>query len=886
MLKRTILFGLCLVCVWSVGASALAARVAVMPFAIYSQDDLAYLSQGIQEMVNSHLLNRGVQVVSPADVSRVLKGRNAANLDEQAARSLGRTLKADSVVFGSLTKVGKRISLDARVVDVSGRKKTGVVYLQEDGLENLVMATERVAQEAASGEAGTGGGPRIAEIKIEGNDRIEDDAIRRVLTIQVGDPYSESQVAQELKAIYGLDYFEDVKVDVSDSPAGKVVKFIVVEKPVVSQIDFTGNRMVDREKLEEVLGYNLYTILKPQDVVASVDNLKNLYREKGYYNAKIDYELEPLGEKRVGVKYKITEGSRLYIRNIEFLGNEFYSDRKLRSVMETKTRGILSWITDTGILKKDALKTDAEAVQEFYFNNGFIHARVGEPQVEITEDGIDIKISVEEGPRFKVGKVDVAGDLIFDKEEILDELKIRKQKYFNREIMRKDVGVIRDMYANKGYALVRIRPDSTEHQDTSVVDITFQIEKGVLVSFERISIMGNDKTMDKVIRREVEFDEGDLFSAEKLRQSNINLYKLGYFDDVELVTSKGSADNKMDIKIKVKERPTGAFSFGAGYSSYNQVFGMVSISQDNLFGTGRKLKVQATLGGRLDEYVLSFTEPWLFDRRITAGFDIFLRDDEYDTFNRRGSGFALRGGYPLWEEQKIRLSGRYMFEHVEIKDVSTYASQAVKDLEGTRITSSLAFQLKRDTKNRNFNPTEGSDNSFNVVYAGGVLGGDNHFVKYTLDSGWFIPTPIEDVTLFARGKIGYATELKSDGLPLYEKFFLGGINSVRGYKWYSISPRDPATDDKLGGEKMLLFNVELIFPLIKSAGIMGVVFFDQGNVWTSDQDYDISDLRRGYGAGVRYYSPMGPLRLEYGRALDPYSGEAEEVWEFSVGTFF
>jgi outer membrane protein insertion porin family len=883
MFKRTILFGLCVLCVLSMGTTALAARVAVTPFAIYSQDDLAYLSQGIQEMVNSHLLNRGVQVVSPGDVARVLGGRNAANLDEKTARNLGRALKADSVVYGSLTKVGRRISLDARVVDVSGRKKTGVVFLQEEGLENLMMATERLAQEATGTVSGR---QRIADIQIEGNDRIEDDAIRRVLTIQAGDPYSESQVAQELKTIYGLDYFEDVRVDVSDSPAGKVVKFIVDEKPVVSQIDFTGNRMVDREKLEEVLGYNLYTILKPRDVIASVDNLRGLYREKGYYNAKIEYELEPLGEKRVGVRYQIDEGSRLYIRNIEFLGNEYYSDWKLRRELETKTRGILSWVTDTGILKKDVLNNDVESIQQFYYNNGFIHSRVGEPQVEIDEDGINIKIPVVEGPRFEVGEVGVDGDLIYEKEEIIDELKIRKEKYFNREIMRQDVGTIRDMYANKGYALVRIKPESLEHADKAVVDIIYQIEKNVLVSFERVSIMGNDKTMDKVIRRELEFNEGDLFSAEKLRQSNVNLYKLGYFDDVELLTSKGSADNKMDIKIKVKERPTGAFSFGAGYSTYNQVFGMISISQDNLFGTGRKLKVQATLGGRSEEYVLSFTEPWLFDRRITAGFDVFLRSDDYDTYTRRGRGFALRGGYPLWEAQKVRLSGRYMLEEIEVTDFGVNVAQSIADLEGTSLTSSLAFQVRRDTKNRVFNPTEGSDNVFAVTYAGGVLGGDNHFVKYTFDSGWFLPTPLQDVTLFARGKIGYMSETKKDGLPIYEKFFLGGMDSVRGYKWSSISPRDPLTNDRLGGEKMALFNVELIFPLIKSAGIMGVAFFDQGNVWTSDQDYDFGDLKRGYGAGIRYYSPMGPLRLEYGRALDAYPGENEEVWEFSVGTFF
>ncbi|MEW6264690.1 MAG: outer membrane protein assembly factor BamA [Thermodesulfobacteriota bacterium] len=858
-----------------------AARIAVLPFVIHSQEDLGYLVEGIQDMMATQLQQRGAAVSALAEVAKVMAGKRPAAIDEQRARELGRTLGVDYVMFGSLTKVGRSISLDARLVDVKGLGKTASFSVQEEGLDNLAAGVEKIAREIESGQTGA---ERVARVLIEGNKRIEADAIKRVIQTQPGDSFSETKLSEDLKRVFGMNFFDDVKVDVDDSPEGKIVKFIVDEKPAIAQVDFSGNRMLESETLMGALGYSLYAIMDPQRMADSIENLKKLYREKGYYKAQITYESEPVGPKTVAVKYKVEEGSRMYVDRIDFLGNEAFSDRKLRKQMQTSTKNFLSWLTDSGILNQEVLKEDVTRLMAWYLNNGYLRARVGEPQVNVEGDDLVITISVMEGPQYKVGKVGVTGDLIAPEETLLSKIKINRQKIYIGEVVRKDVLALRDFYADHGYAYNDINPKLTEHEDTKTVDIVYAIEKKKQVTFERIVIAGNDKTKDKVIRRELKVVEGDLFSATNMRQSKTNLLRLGYFDDVQMTTSDGSVDNTMNLKIDVKERPTGAFSIGAGYSSYNQVFGTIRVNQNNLFGTGRRLSLEASLGGRYDEYMLSYTDPWLFDIPLTAGFDVFYTKDKWDLFTKNTSGFALRAGYPVFEE--FRLSGRYLYQNVEITDIDAYAASVIKALMGKATSSGIGVQLRRDTRNRMFNTTEGSDNSINVGYTGGPLGGDLHYSEYVLDSGWFIPTFLEDVTLFVRGKIGYMVENKKDGLPVYQKFYLGGLNSVRGYKVWSISPTDPATGDTVGGEKMAQFNVELIFPLIKESGLMGVVFFDQGNVWRESEDYDFGDMRRSYGAGIRYYSPLGPLRLEYGRVINPRKTDPEGQWEFSVGTFF
>ncbi len=858
-----------------------AIRVGVAPFAVYSQEDLGYLSQGLQEMVGNHLMQRGVEVVSQPEVAAAMKSLGLTQVDEDGARRLGLALQLDYVLIGSLTKVGQSLSLDGRIVDAIGLKKTTAVFAQGEGLENLAAAAEDLVKDAAVAISGR---QKIAQVKVQGNERIEPDAITSVIKSQTGDIFSPDTVSEDLKRVYGMNFFDDVKVDVSDSPDGKVITFIVDEKPSIQAVNFNGNRMLETEDLFAALGYSLYSIVDEAKLVDSIENLKAKYREKGYFNAEITKKMEDIGPKRVSVTYDIVEHGRVYVQEISFEGNEQVSDRTLRKQLETSTEGWLSWLTDSGILKQDVLRNDLSSLSSYYYNHGYIKAKVGDPDVELRDDGLYVKVPIEEGPQYKVGEVQVTGDLIVPVEEIQEKLDVDNEEYFNRDLLRKDVQTISTIYADHGFAFAAVSPQVHENEEEKTVDVNYTVEKRQLVYFERISIIGNTKTRDKVIRRELKVREGDLFSASGLKKSNINLQRLGYFESINLTNSKGSAEDRINLDVEVKERPTGAFSVGVGYSSFNSVFGMAKISQENLFGTGRHVSVQATLGGKSTEYALSFTEPWLFDIPLAAGFDIFNRQVDYDDYDKESAGFDIRAGYPVWED--TRLSGRYMFEDITVTNVTEDASAVIKEMAGDSSTSSILTQIERDTRNRYFNPTEGSDNSFSVEYAGGFLGGTNYFTRYIADSGWYLPLWWKEHVFFVRGKIGLVQQRDGGNLPSYEKFSLGGLNSVRGYEWGSISPKDPVTGTKLGGEKMLLFNVEYIFPLIKDSGLVGLFFLDQGNVWTDDEEYNVGDLRMSYGAGVRWYSPLGPLRLEWGKVVDPRDGEPESNWEFSVGGFF
>jgi len=856
-------------------------RVAVIPFAVHSQEDLSYLSQGLQEILSDQLRQQGFEAASLSEVSQVLGETAPAGVDEARAREVGRRLNVDYIVLGSLTKLGQMLSLDVKIVDPLALKKTTVLFVQGEGLENLAGLTEKTAQEVTLRISGR---QKIAKIDIAGNQRIETDAIKSVLQNREGDLFSEAKISADLKRVYAMNFFEDVKVDVEDSPEGKIVHFIVEEKSSIQRIEFSGNRMIEDDDLLAVLGYSLYSILDTKKLSASVDNLKELYREKGYYRAEISYKLEDIGPKRVGVVYKVHEGDRVYIKRIEFLGNEAFSDGDLKDEMKTKKKGWLSWLFDRGILKRDQLRNDVSKLVEFYHNHGYIKAKVGDPEVKVEEDGLVVTIPVDEGPQFKVGQVTFSGDKIVSDQVLEKNIEIDREKIFNREIIRKDVQALTSLYADQGYAFAAVTPMIKENPEDMTVDIDFKIEKKKLVYFERISIVGNTKTRDKVIRRELKIKEGDLFSAEGLRKSHMNLQRLGYFEEINIVHSEGSEENLMNLKVEVKERPTGAFSIGAGYSSFNKLFGLVRVSQNNLFGKGQQLAVEGAFGGRINEYSLSFTEPWYNDRPLSVGFDLYNRSTDYDDYDKDSTGLVLRAGYPIGE--LVRLSGRYLYEEIEVYNITPWASYYIQELLGESSTSSLAAMIRRDTRNRFFNPTAGSDNSFTVEYAGGFLGGTNYFTRYILDSGWFFPMPWKEHTIFARGKMGLVAKRTGGDLPAYEKFYLGGLNSLRGYEWASVSPIDPATGTKIGGEKMALFNLEYIFPIIKDAGLVGVVFYDQGNVWSEDENWDFGHLRKSYGGGFRYYSPLGPLRLEYGRVIDPLPGEAESNWEFSIGTFF
>ncbi|NJL60141.1 MAG: outer membrane protein assembly factor BamA, partial [Desulfobacteraceae bacterium] len=535
----------------------------------------------------------------------------------------------------------------------------------------------------------------------------------------------------------------------------------------------------------------------------------------------------------------------------------------------------------SGELNRDDLNQDAARLNAFYHTKGHIQAKVGEPEVVFKDNWIDITIKIEEGPRYKVGKVTASGDLIIPVEKILEKTKIGKETYCNREVIRSDILTLNDIYSDEGFGYAEVNPILTKDEKNLTADINYQISKKKQMYIEKIIISGNTTTRDKVIRRELDVYEDELYSGSKVKRGIRNLKRLDYFKDVKVDTAKGSGDDKMILKFEVDEKPTGQFSFGGGYSSIEKAFIMGSVSERNLFGRGQIIQLKGQIGSVTNRYTLSFTEPYLFDMPLSAGFDVYNWEVSYDTYDRYSKGGAVRFGYPVWDYTRLYLS--YGYDISDIENVTEEASDLVKDMEGRYITSSVTSRLNYDSRDRMFNPTEGGDHSISVQYAG--IGGDIGFVKYIAEIGQYVPL-FWGTTGFLHARGGYVKENPDKKLPDYERFYLGGMNSVRGFDWQDISLLDE-NGDQIGGTAFVQFNVEYLIPLIKEAGVVGVLFYDTGNVYEGYDNITLNNLRQSAGYGFRWYSPMGPIRIECGYILDPKDGESKSgKWEFTMGGAF
>jgi outer membrane protein insertion porin family len=723
----------------------------------------------------------------------------------------------------------------------------------------------------------------VAKVLVEGNRAIEETAIRAQIKIKEGDIYSPSTIREDLKALFQMGYFQDVKVEKRDWERGKAVVFVVDEKPIIKEIKFSGNKKLKNKDLLEVVDLKPRSVLNLNAVQENVNKILKKYRDEAYFAAEVQYELETPRKGEVIVQYKIKENQKVPLKKITFSGNLHFSDTLLKKQLpETKESGLFSWLSKGGIYKEDILERDLDAIIGFYFLKGFLEAKVGKPRVTVEKGGITLIIPVEEGRQFKVARVEIQGDLIAPKEELLKLVPLYPGEIFNRENVRQSISNLTDRYADKGYAFVDVNPQTIPRPDQALVDMIFDIRQGSKVYFERVNILGNTKTRDRVIRRDLRTVEGELYSLSAVKRSRDTLNYLGYFKEVNFNTKKGSADDKMAVNVQVEEAPTGSISGGVGYSSIDKLVTIFSLSQNNLFGRGQRAVAQVQLGKISKYYTLSFTEPRIFDSNVLVGGDLFNTYRDYDDYSVKRAGGLTRFGWPLFEEVRDYL--QYRYEKVNVYNVRLGAADFIQQQAGDSTTSSIYEALRRDTRDNRFDPSKGFDSMVSIEYAGGPLGGTNYFTRYAATQSAYT-TPFYGITWGVRGRIGYITGNEGHPIPIYERFRLGGINTLRGFKAYSVGPTAP-TGEVIGGNKELLFNFEMIFPIAKEIKLKGLVFFDAGNAWDVGQAYDLSDLRTSTGVGFRWFSPMGPLRIEWGYNLKPKPGEAKSSWDFTVGAVY
>ncbi len=850
-------------------------KVLVLPFDIYAPEDLFYLRTDIPEVLKKHLEEAGAEI---AHLSQSLTDIGPVTEGLAEIRKLGQVSGADHVIWGSLTWIGEKFSLDVKMLNIFSDSSPSVFYSEGEGAADLSGTLKKIVKEISIKLFGQ---EKIANIIIEGNDRIEAEAIKGRIDTKSGDIFLSKNMTRDIKNIYAMGYFEDVRVEAEDRPEGKVVIFRVKEKPTIRVIKIYGNKIFEEEEIRENMGISTGSILNLHRINSNIERIRTIYKEKNYHDVQVAYELRELENNQADLEFHIVEGEKSQIKSITFEGNESFKDKRLKKMMQTSEKDFLSWLTASGTLKKEDLDQDMARIHAFYQNNGFIQARVGEPQVEFRDNWIYVTVKIDEGPQFKVGQVDIEGDLVLSKEELMKKVSINQQTYYNREVVRNDVLALTDLYSDEGYAYADIAPMIDKDMDNLIVDITYTIDKRNQVFFERIIITGNTKTRDKVIRRELQVHEQELYSGKKLKRGVRNLYRLEYFEDIGIDTEKGSSEDSMVLEVDIKEKATGSFSFGGGFSSVENVFILGSVAQRNLFGRGQTLELRALLGGRSSRYSLSFTEPWMFDIPLSFGVDLFNWERDYDDYDKDSKGGGVRFSYPIFRNTRAYLG--YIYEDADIEDIDEDAAKSIKELEGRNVESSVTATIEYDTRNRLFNPSEGQKHSISIQYAG--LGGDIAFTKYEGQLGFYLPLFWETVgVVHAEG--GFIKKASGGKLPDYEKFYLGGINSMRGFDWRDISLTDEDGAD-IGGDAFVQLNLEYVFPLVKKAGLNGVIFYDTGNVYGDEGHIDLTDLRESAGWGIRWYSPMGPIRLEYGYILDP-QGDEEEAgkWEFSMGANF
>jgi outer membrane protein insertion porin family len=880
MMKKLCLMGIAVLILFPISAnSQQTVTIVILPFEIFAQKELSYLQSEIPSALKKSLEQAGARVLLLDAASEPQWRQRTANLDE--LKTLGQQKGADYIIWGSLTWIDQQFSLDLRLFESLAAKEPDFFATEGRGIENLPSAVEKLAQ---SLNLKIFKRKKVISVDVAGNQRIETDAIKRVIKIQPGDIYNLQNISEAEKSIFALGYFDDIQVEVATLPDGNKITFKVKEKPTLRNIRITGNKGVfDSDKIKEVINSKRGAILNTNTIQNDVSRIEQLYKEKSYQNISVAYKIYEQKDNEADLEFIIEAGEKFKIAKIEFEGNKAFPDKTLKKQLTTSEENILSWLTSAGELKEANLEQDVAKLKAFYYNSGYIEAQVGEPQVEYKGNDIFITFKIDEGSQFKVGKVAITGDLILTEEQLLKNLKITKEEFYNREALRSDVLNLTDLYANEGYAYADVVPGVKANPETLQVDITLNIEKGKPVYYEEIIISGNTKTRDKVIRRQLRVYEQELTSATQLKRSVTNIERLDYFKDVKVDTVKGSADDKMVVKIDVTEKPTGSFSIGGGYGNMESFFATAQVAQKNLFGRGQTLSLQGILGGKTQKVILSFTEPYIYDIPLSGTIKLYNWVYSYDTYDKDSTGASFGLGYPVFDY--TRLSSTYTYDDSKVTNISEDASESIKDLAGRNVKSSVLTALKYESRNNLFVPTQGSSHAASFEYAG--LGGDIGFTKYIVETGWIIPLFGEVRGIF-HSEAGYVHRNKDGKLPDYEKFYMGGIGSMRGFDRDDLAPKDDE-GNSVGGDRYVQFNFEVVFPLFKDVGMYGVVFFDTGRVYGEgvDLELDPASLRQSAGGGIRWVSPMGPIDIEYGYILDPKNSDhGPGKFEFSMASTF
>ncbi|HVR36443.1 MAG TPA: outer membrane protein assembly factor BamA [Methylomirabilota bacterium] len=738
-------------------------------------------------------------------------------------------------------------------------------------------------------------GPRVTEIEIRhvGPPSVSDSLIRANIRTRVGDEFRPLSTEDDIEKLYATGFFRDIRVYEEPGPEGLKLIYYVEGHPTITEIRFTGNEKYSDKKLMETISSEVGEPLNEPRLYADTRAIQERYRKAGYPRTTVEYEAPVIDEQtgRGTVTFVIRESPKVKIEVIEFEGNEVFSDKRLRKVIDTKRRWFLSWLTGSGLLKEDQLETDKALLQEFYSSEGYIDFEVRDVRIDyMSEKKVVIRFQVFEGGQYQVGSVKFEGNRLFSEQEIREgyasegrrwRIEMVEGEIFTPQNLRRDVTRIEDFYGSRGYITDPVNPTrsgsfrvrAVRHPNVAqgTMDLVYEITEGERSYIERIEIEGNYKTKDRVIRRELAVSPGEPFDMVRVKLSRGRLEQMQYFSTVETPAEPTEAQYLKDLVITVEEQNTGNVTMGAGFSSVDSLVGFVEYSQGNfdLFeppyfsGGGQKFRMRATVGTRRQEYRVTFREPWFLRRRLALDVDLYHEENNFVSRNNLYDESITGARIGLLRALTSRITGgvSYTIENVGIVDVDDSASDIIKAEEGYRLVSKVGLSLSHNTLNNALMPTRGQWTELTTELAGGPFGADTDFYRIELKSARYFPGPFEGHILEIVGRIGVVEEYgDSDRVPLFDRYFLGGAYTMRGFRFRDVGPKD-SNGEPIGGGTYWLGSVEYSVPLIDR--LRFAMFYDIGNVFAESYELN-SEYNDNWGVGFRLNLPIGPIRLDYG----------------------
>jgi len=730
-------------------------------------------------------------------------------------------------------------------------------------------------------------GDVVQGIRVEGNQRIEAPTIRSYMVVEIGEPFDPAKLDQSLKNLYATGLFDDVAL----RREGDELVVTVVENPIINRIAFEGNRRLDDEVLSNEVQLRPRVVYTRSRVQNAVSRILELYRRNGRFAATVEPKVIELDQNRVDLVFEINEGPLTDVSRIVFIGNEAFDDSALRDVIQTREAAWYRFLTSDDTYDPDRLAFDQELLRRFYLARGYADFNVGSAIAELTPDGRNfvITFTVDEGDRYDFGTIDLESRLPdLEPEQLRELITTEAGEVYDADQVEESIVALSEEIGELGYAFVEVEPVPTKHPDERVIDLTYVINEGSRVYIERIDIVGNLRTLDEVIRREFRVDEGDAFNTALLRRSRQRIENLGYFEQVELNTQPGSSPDKTRIEVEVSERSTGELSFGAGFSTSDGPLGDIRLTERNLLGRGQSVRAEFTISARTQQIDFSFTEPYFLDRDLAAGFDLFRRRTDFQSegsFDQKSLGGTLRASYPLTERWRHGL--RFTVRQDEITDVDEDASRFIREEEGDNLTILVGQDLTYDVRDTRFLPSDG----YLIRLEQDIAGlGDTQFIRHEATGSYYYPfTPNWVLNLAARG--GYIFGYGGENVRLFDRFFLGG-QTLRGFKFAGVGPRDITTDDALGGNLLFTTTAEQRFPLglPEELRMFGRVFVDAGTLTELDVNgpeiADSGSIRASAGIGLSWLSPLGPIAIDLSQAFLKEEEDETEFFRLSFGTRF